>query len=226
MEICHLQVRIMQQQQQPHIQNGLNRAPTLVSSSSPHLPTPQEQQISGFANHFNNNINLNNEMNLNNNSKNNSDNSIQTNFAKQTFAAPQQGINMRITNTMRGNNDNNNPTPMSFLHQHVTHLTTANVVQQILSSMDEQQKLLIDLQGVLIQQMTQTSFNGPNKQVDLGAIQQKMSSCHLFLNQITNLKVQFQNAFNGVINNANSSPMHLNNNIVYNADSFKYQGIS
>jgi hypothetical protein len=208
---------IMQQQQQPHVQNRLNHAPTSASSSSSHLSTSQEQQISGLPNHFNNNINLNNEMNLNNNSKNNSGNSVKTNFAKQTFSPPQQTINMRINNTMPRNNDNNNSTPMSLSPPATNTSNGTNVVNKILASMDEQQKLLIDLQGVLIQQMTQTSFNGPNKQVGLGAIQQKMSSCHLFLNQITNLKVQFQNAFNSVINNTNNSPMHLNNNIAYNA---------
>ena len=77
---------------------------------------------------------------------------------------------------------------------HAMSSSESKIVRDILSSMDEQQQLLVQLQGNIIQQMTHTNTRGQH-QVDYTAIQQKMNNCHLVLSQLTALKIQFQSSF-------------------------------
>ena len=70
----------------------------------------------------------------------------------------------------------------------------SKIIRDILSSMDQQQQLFVQLQGNIIQQMTHTNTRGQH-QVDYAAIQQKMNNCHMALSQLTALKIQFQNSF-------------------------------
>ena len=85
----------------------------------------------------------------------------------------------------------------------------SKIIRDILSSMDQQQQLFVQLQGNIIQQMTHTNTRGQH-QVDYAAIQQKMNNCHMALSQLTALKIQFQNSF-GAMGQNETTPIDTNN---------------